>query len=250
MYEPRLEKRKNGIPVISKREIDALGAKIVLDFCPEAMKEPQSLDEEAFVQYYLCKTMDFRFLSHCGLYLGMTVFDDNHRVAVYDPEKNRAEYCVFHAGTIIIDNSLMMPDRKPRYRYTVFHEGSHVILHQRYFENLPALSDSVNPSAVLCRMVKNPFAQRPHRVWTDYDWAEWQANALASALLMPAPMVRLLVERSGKIATAFDVAYCVQECSRIFGVSIQAAEYRLKDLGYFSGFSIYEVEAELSLFAH
>ena len=46
-------KKRSGVPVLSGKDIDVLGEKLVADFCPDALKEPQALDMDSFAQNYL-----------------------------------------------------------------------------------------------------------------------------------------------------------------------------------------------------
>ena len=47
---------------------------------PEALKSPQEIDIDLLAQDYLGMDQDFQYLSHCGVYLGMTVFNDTDKV--------------------------------------------------------------------------------------------------------------------------------------------------------------------------
>ena len=120
-------------PVLSRKEIDIIGENLVSDFNPDAMQTPQEIDIDLFVQDYLGADQDFQYLSHCGVYLGMTVFNDTDKVPVYDPIQNRAEYISAGANTIIIDRTLLEENQEHRYRFTMGHEASHVFLHTPYF---------------------------------------------------------------------------------------------------------------------
>ena len=77
--------KRSGAPVLSRKEIDIIGENLVSDFNPDAMHTPQEIDIDLFVQDYLGADQDFQYLSHCGVYLGMTVFNDTDKVPVYDP---------------------------------------------------------------------------------------------------------------------------------------------------------------------
>lgn len=253
MYVPRLEQRRNGLPVISKRQISRLGNQIISDYCSDILQNPKALDEEDFSHYYLRTEMDFQFLSHCGIYLGMTVFQDSVHIPVFIPERMQAEYIAEKAGTIIIDKSLLEQGQAHRYRYTIFHESAHWLIHQNYYRIKYQQECLTQPSAgtfSLCRKLKNPYASKPNKQWRDEDWAEWQANALASAMLMPESATLNLLCHMGSAKTAFDLAGQILQVSRIFNVSLTAAKYRLQDLGFYKGFSPYAVDAELSIYAY
>lgn len=61
-------KKRSGVPVLSEKDIDVLGEKLVADFCPDALKEPQALDMDSFAQNYLGMEQDYQYLSHYGVY--------------------------------------------------------------------------------------------------------------------------------------------------------------------------------------
>ncbi len=84
-----------------------------------------------------------------------------------------------------------------------------------------------------------------HGVWTDTDWMEWQANRLASALLMPRCMVQKLTSEMQANSSAFQSAACIHSVSNIFNVSLQAAEIRLKDLGIIGNFKKSDIDYEM-----
>lgn len=85
-----------------------------------------------------------------------------------------------------------MIDEVGRDRFTVVHETGHALLHSR--------------------VTLNRVREKPK----PYECPEWQANTFASALLMPEDHVRSM--RS------------VREMAAVFGVSLDAAEVRLRKL--------------------
>ena len=110
MYTPSLRVKNNGVPILSKAEIDAIGERFVQDFQPEVLTNPSPVDIEGFIEFYLGMTPDYQYLSHNGVYLGVTVFNDTNKVPVFDPATNRAEYISAKARTVIIDNRLDLMD--------------------------------------------------------------------------------------------------------------------------------------------
>lgn len=97
-----------------------------------------------------------------------------------------------------------------RPRFTVPHECYHGIKHREQIRR--ALSDT-GELVVYRRQIVKPYRD-----------PEWQANAFSGALLMPAPMVRLLAEGEHRLVLS-------RRMAEEFGVSLQAAEVRLKVLG-------------------
>lgn len=225
MYRPDIKLTKSGVPVLSKKEIDMIGEKLVGEFAPQALVTPQEIDIDLFVQDYLGMEQDFQYLSHCGMYLGMTVFEDSDKIPVYDPQNKRAEYISAKAHTVIIDRTLLENGQEQRYRFTMGHEAGHEFLHKKYFSHVPM---------VRCRVDYGKANTKLSAPWTDHDWMEWQANELAAAVLMPVSMVHAVVRevKESGVAEHLLSYTTVGQVADVFQVSLEAAGYRLMQLGY------------------
>ena len=240
MYNPSFRTKQNSVPILSKQEIEVIGEKFVRDFCPEALKIPQAIDVEAFVESYLGMTVDYQYLSNDGRYLGMTVFNDTDKVIIFDPEKNQADYLHADARTVIIDSSLVedhsIASQRHRYRYTMGHEGGHDIFHSAFYYYDPnqfSLFDSCpveRMPMVQCRVNSFSKSAEPgsRKLWTDDDWMEWQANYFSSVLLMPETPVRMLADAYRR--KHFSDALIVKGVVDTFDVSMEAATYRCREL--------------------
>lgn len=181
MYTPTVKVKKSGVPVVSKKELDAIGERIVADFQPNVLKNPEPVDIDGFAELYLGMTPDYQYLSHNGIYLGMTVFNDTNKVIVFDPTSQRAEYISAKARTMIIDKQLLEENQQHRYRFTVGHEASHDILHIAYFAYDPcqiSMFDDYEPM-IQCRLDTPSGNKKNTTEWNDCDWMEWQANTLS-----------------------------------------------------------------------
>lgn len=233
MYSPSYWMRKSGVPILSRQQIDHIGEKLVMDFCPEAMRAPQAIDIDLLVEEYLGMKVEFPYLSNNGIYLGMTVFYDSDRVIVYDEERDQADYMTVRGNTVLIDRSLLDKWKRGRYRFTMGHEAAHAFLHKEYFrrqkEKNIAARESV--SLISCRISEVQNDEQKNVEWTDYNWLEWQANTLSSAILMPKTMVKEAV------ADLIDVEVFPEmftlRVMELFQVSREAADYRLKQLGLY-----------------
>ena len=240
MYHASYRKKASGVPVLSKDTIDSIGEHLIEDFCPDAMKYPQEIDIDLFIQDYLEVDQDYQYLSHCGIYLGMTVFNDTDKVIVYDPEINKAKYISAKANTIIIDNTLLADNQIHRYRFTGGHEAGHVYFHQDVFSynsaqlTLDMVMENEDKAAIRCRIDSKYNNNQNRRFnWTENDWLEWQANAFSSAVLMPRKMVLRVCECYKKMNSDdyIDEKFMAYEISKIFNVSFEAAQYRINGLG-------------------
>jgi Zn-dependent peptidase ImmA (M78 family) len=239
MFRPEIRRKKSGTPVLSRKQIDIIGEELVREFNPNALVTPQEIDIDLFAQDYLGMDQDFAYLSHCGVYLGMTVFNDTDKVPVYDPTTNSADYMSAKAHTVIIDKTLLADNQEHRYRFTMGHEASHEFLHKEYFvydPNQLTIFDFMDESPapmVQCRVDTKKLDAKQQKTWDDRDWMEWQANALSSSILMPKSMVEMVVEDAKKRCphSGLFSHYAVEAVSSVFNVSFEAATYRLKQLG-------------------
>ena len=238
MYNPSFRTNRNNVPILTGKEINIIAENYVRDFQRGVLENPAPVDVESFIEHYLGMTPDYQYLSHNGVYLGMTVFNDTDKVVVYSPHENKAKFVSAKARTVIIDNRLLEENQQHRYRFTLGHEAGHDIFHSVYYSYDPCqftFFDSPIPPMIQCR-TDNPSARKNSSQWDDHDWMEWHANRFSSCFLMPEAAVRL-------VATEYDPALLtkdftarfrlVHRISDIFNVSLQAATYRLKDLSIF-----------------
>ena len=72
MYTPSFKVKSNGVPILSKEEIDGIGEQYVKAFCPEVLSHPAPVDIESFVENYLGITPDYQYLSNNWIYLGIS----------------------------------------------------------------------------------------------------------------------------------------------------------------------------------
>lgn len=232
MYRPQFKIKQNGVPVLSKTDIETIGENFLRDFCPDALTNPQPVDVERFLELYLGLRLDFQFLSNDGRYLGMMVFNDTDKVIIYDPEKNEADYIHADARTVLIDNSLLEENQEHRYRYTIGHECGHDIFHSGFYSYNPnqmSLFDNStgNPAMVQCRVVgQSSFGT--HKSWTDAEWMEWQSNFFSSVLLMPKEMVRKVA--GNPVSSIIPAISMVARVAKEFNVSPEAARNRLEEV--------------------
>lgn len=217
-----------------------------MEFCPKALEAPQPIDEDRFLTEYLGLTQDFKYLTHCGLYLGMIVFEDSNKIPIYDEATNRAEYISVKKGTVIIDNSLLEENQEHRYRFTAIHEGGHWLFHRhKYCKKIGQVSvyDVSDVNNFKCRANNIDFKFKPLEQWNDDDTMEWQANYFSSAVLMPKSMMVKLCNDKNTIKELICQSYwnnylynnlLINKVSEVFNVSKRAAEVRLNNLNLIS----------------
>lgn len=111
MYFPKFVIKNNGVPILSKKELEIMAENFLKDFKTETLIKPQAIDIDDFAFNYLGLKLDFHHLSHDESILGAMVFDDTV-IPVYNPESNKAEYSVIDKETVVIDSSLLRSIRK------------------------------------------------------------------------------------------------------------------------------------------
>lgn len=95
-------------------------------------------------------------------------------------------FFLLDGNTILIDKRLLQPNLVGRKNFTIAHELAHLILNQQ-------LSDATEPkNRILCDYRRSA---QPKKKIT--DWYEWQADALAAALLLPLEVVQDYMFLSG-----------------------------------------------------
>ena len=235
MRKPIVSLDKNRVPILSNQRIDEYCEGLIREFHPGVFEHPEPVDIDAFVCFFLGMKQDFAYLSNDGRYLGMTVFNDTDRVIIYDPERNRAEYMSAEAGTVIIDNTLLEEKQIHRYRFTMGHEGGHGIWHPDHFSYTAGqvgMFDEPPQAMVQCRAdASKTLYTKDWKSWTPEDRMEQQANKSASALLMPREAVYKLVRRLPTARRMDEEVSRVMAVANTFNVSMDAAMYRLFDLG-------------------
>jgi hypothetical protein len=212
--------------ILSYEDIELIAENILRDY-GHSPDNDTPLNVENFAIKHLGLSMVYEQLSLCGEILGLTTHAD---VDVVVPYIANPETIHVPANTLLIDTSLLpsYPGERAwrgRYRFTVTHECAHQILFRAQpSEMQKSLRAACNP----------PYSMRELK--SQWDWCEWQANALAAALLMPARKVARLMGarrlvRYGKMLNQPDELF-FQHLLVSFDVSKSALTKRLLQLEY------------------
>ena len=236
MYQPKLKKKRNGIPIMSNSEIDAHAEQFLKEYDPSVLKNPQPIDMEDFAEYYLNLALDYVYLSHCGFILGRMVFQEVERVPVYLPKERCADYLFARRGTLFIDNTLLNDWKEYRLRSTIGHECGHWLFHSDYYTNVDRRSYNTyksQPELTGCKKTDIEGGEERtgrRKLLTDQDWLEHHAKYFSAAILMPKTpfliAVSDLLENSQQDTTAL-----AESLSEIFQVSPSSVNIRLSQLG-------------------
>ena len=189
--------------------IETIGRKILLEYDRTLLEgPPQAIPIETIIETKFNLTLEYHPLRKNGSVLGETIFDDGAAI-LYDRTERQYRLIAVKAGTILIDERLCIDRLLGRMRFTCAHELGHWVLHQKLYSGTGdvAAYDGKTSSDESCSFI------------------ERQADALATALLMPIPQVKKCFYRlrPGKSKECL-----VTEMARIFQVSKQAMRIRLE----------------------
>lgn len=236
MIRPVMSVSRTGMPVLSRMELEELGEAYVRDFQPSLVSDGEPFQAERFAAEYLGLDVEYQWLSNNGCYLGVAILGNRQEVVLYDPETDKPFRREYYLGTVLLDASLQELSRDTTLRFTLLHECAHQVLHRSYFQS--------HHDAVACRSAVLSGAIRdPEKAWIDADWMEWQANYLASCLLMPLSAVRACIQENELneyyqyrikrgMLESNALRMAAFELAPMFRVSEVAAGSRLRALGF------------------
>lgn len=219
-----LQISRRGIEGIANRVIDAYKR------LPEISEEEITcVDPELLTRQLLGLKLDYCRLSKDGSLFGITSFS-RLEIEIFD-DPNEQRFYSLDGKTVLIESALKEDDELiGSYHFALTHEISHRILSMLF----PGIYNGSVKEPLMC-LVSKPYRASGEEI----DWYEWQANTLASALLMPKDLVIRGMERHG-------LGRQIQILNRVFrpqaykafselacslGVSKQALAIRMKHLG-------------------
>jgi hypothetical protein len=216
---------KDGIPVLSVKQIEAVATELLQNYCPQMLARP-GFTPIAYIIDKLRERTGLLFVQQDLGYIGTAKVLG--KVA-------------FRKKILFLDNSLF-GDRKQAFRFTAAHEIGHWILHRYNYRNwtfnsrYPTSDSLEDDEKTLCRLdQKSPK-----------DWLEFQANVFAASLIMPREMFVLalataqaamgITKNIGRIylsqapCSLRDCENAVSDLAKIFEVSKQSVRVRIKTL--------------------
>jgi len=213
---------------LSRSDLEKIATHVFNDYkrLPRfAGQQVDHVDPEILARGLCGLYIDYFHLSKDGLTLGMTAFKEIG-VEVYD-DNGRPRIYSLNGRTLLVEKDLKDdPSQYGRYHFTVAHETAHQILADLY------PTDSVIQNRIIYYRGRSP--QYPIQ-----DWDEWQADNLASALLLPTEVVLRALQRF-ELKDGISILnkiYRPKEYERFckmaefLGASKQAMAIRLKRLG-------------------
>jgi len=218
--------------VMGKDDLDRYAESFLQQYYPEALLKPCKIDPIKLASNLGLTIIESKITAD-GSIFGRCFFQDCD-TEIYDEETKTFVKKEVKAGTIIVDPDVAFMRNIGSFNNTVVHECVHWAFHRKAFA-LARLYDG-NLSNVSCEISGGV----PGHSMGAVDWMEWQANALAPRIQMPASMFKLradrLVSQYRRIKEGYDVIDLIEPMIKTlageFGVSCQAAKIRLIDVGY------------------
>ncbi len=178
------------MPYLSRSDIENIGKRVTKAYCRLLEIQDSSalrVDISALAQKAIGLKVEYHKLSPNHKILGVTsFFDISYRV--FDDEKAEDEqYVELDEKTILIESTLDACS-EGRKNFTIAHETSHHILQMLYPQEYGVRyrRDAVHLYRE-CNTARNGAT----------DWNEWQADVLASVILLPAASVKAAMLKFG-----------------------------------------------------
>lgn len=218
---------KSFVPYISEDSLDYHATEFLKKYCPQALETPMPLPIEDIV-----KAMGLRVKigNLKGGAFGRCYFADK------EIKKKDGTKGIIKRGTILCDDDAFFLSGIGSVNNTIIHECVHWEHHRRFFALMRLLDPSL--SAIVCTTLEED-ARAPQKNSEDFKWMEWQANALAPRILMPADMTKLKFEQikaeivsSGVTDLAEIYKQTINRLADFFQVTITSVKIRLLELGF------------------
>lgn len=235
MYQPKIRKLRSGIPILRNCEIDAHAETFLRDYDATLLTTPKPVDIESFAEFYLELSLDYVYLSHCGLILGRMIFQKVEPVPVYLPREKCADYLYAKRGTLLIDNTLLDDRKEYRLRSTIGHECGHWVFHSDYYAGKNKRNhhkNTLTPELTGCKKTDiegSAGISGRRRLTTDADWLEHHAKYFSAAILMPkTPFLQAVSELTDK--DLLMETELTEKLACVFQVSPASVKIRLEQL--------------------
>ncbi len=197
------------VPKYRLDAIETIGRKILQEFDPALLEgPPQAVPIETIIETKFDLVLEYHCLRKNGSVLGETIFDEGAAI-LYDQIEKRYRLIAVKAGTVLVDERLCADRLLGRLRFTCAHELGHWVLHQKLYSGTGDVAAYEGKSSLD----------------ESYGLVEWQADALATALLMPMPQIKRSFYR---LRPGRSNEQLIVDMARIFQVSKQAMRIRLE----------------------
>lgn len=217
---------KSFIPYMSEKSLDYHASEFLKKYCPQALQMPMPLPIGTIIQQMGLKVKVVNLKQ--GTF-GRCYFADK------EFKKKDGTKEVLKRGTILCNRDAFFLSGIGSINNTIIHECVHWEYHRRFFALMRLLDSSL--SAIECTTLEDEI-QGNVKNTEEFRWMEWQANALAPRILMPAEMMKLKYsEIKSEITSLGETNVCeiykqtINRLATFFNVTITSVKIRLIELG-------------------
>ena len=222
------------VPYVYAKDLDSHAEKFLLKYCPRALNEPMALPIKEILN---SMNLTVRLAPLSDEVFGRTYFNDA-AVEVFNNATDRnVTVEEIKPGTILVNPDNFFMRNIGSVNNTIVHECVHWDKHFKFFE----LQKLLNPdfSSISCAVVEE-YKKGSDHLSEELAWMEWQANAIAPKILIPARTGRAkLIEIFNRLQQAFSslrsayvMELTISEFADFFKVSTTAAKIRAVELGF------------------
>ena len=217
---------------VSYDEIENLCEIMIKDFIKmKKYKNTQCVNIVGFVTEYLGLSIVYeKFADDNSTRVG---FISDGKTELWIEKDGEAFPALFPPGTIVIEESLLAVNESGKKRFTIAHEGAHMIMNRHSPNQI---------KAAYCNELSDKTYSSKDNMQEAFNLNEVYANRIAAALLMPRFLIQKAFRRFGvkKPIVAYE-GYILEEKNKILiqnladsmGVSYSAFFNRLKELKLF-----------------
>lgn len=223
------------VPYIYAKDLDKHAERFLEKYCPRALEEPMPLPIKEIVEnmgltVYHAPLPD-------GIF-GRTYFNDANVEVFTNKTCSETEDRTICPGTILVNPDVVFMRNIGSTNNTVIHECVHWDKHYKFFELQKLLNPDIQ--AISCAVVED-CKKKSNKLEDELSWMEWQANALAPKILIPAKtgkeklseiLNRLHRAYRGRLRDGYVMELAISEFADFFKVSTTAAKIRAVELGF------------------
>ena len=223
------------VPYIYAKDLDKHAERFLEKYCPRALEEPMPLPIKEIVEnigltVYHAPLPD-------GIF-GRTYFNDANVEVFTNKACTETADRTICPGTILVNPDVVFMRNIGSTNNTVIHECVHWDKHYKFFELQKLLNPDIQ--AISCAVVED-YKKKSNELEDELSWMEWQANALAPKILIPARtgkeklseiLNRLHRAYRDRIRDGYVMELAISEFADFFKVSTTAAKIRAVELGF------------------
>lgn len=230
--------------LVTNADLEQVGESLIRRYIGNKYPPPKCIDIEGFIKDYLHLPIVYVPFAEADKDKVGFLSDGKYPLKVY--ENGRIVEHIYPLGTVVIDRFLLHVDLSGRRRFTLAHEGAHMI-----YERMSPLA----PGPCFNRYFDSERNYCVAELYDRFNFCETQTNRLAAILLMPRFLVkRAMAEYTGGRHIAVygngmmkaQDKVTMQTMANEMGVSFSALLNRLRELGWLDNRNLSEyIDSEM-----